>query len=65
MTGYDAAGYAAIAAALNANFAAFPADITVYGLTADALADLDLRRGPEACRSRCGCGFRDLCAARV
>ena len=37
MTGYDAAGYAAIAAALNANFAAFPADITVYGLTADAL----------------------------
>lgn len=30
MTGYDAAGYAAIAAALNANFAAFPADITVY-----------------------------------
>ena len=46
MTGYDAAGYAAIAAALNANFAAFPADITVYGLTADALQDLDLRRGP-------------------
>ena len=37
MTGYDAAGYAAIAAALNANFAAFPADITVYGLSADAL----------------------------
>lgn len=37
MTGYDAAGYAAIAAALNANFTAFPADITVYGLSADAL----------------------------
>ena len=37
MTGYDAAGYAAIAAALNANFAAFPADIMVYGLSADAL----------------------------
>lgn len=37
MTGYDAAGYAAIAAALNANFAAFPADITVYGLPVDAL----------------------------
>lgn len=37
MTGYDAAGYAAIAAALNANFAAFPADIAAYGLPADAL----------------------------
>ncbi len=37
MTGYDAAGYAAITAALNANFTAFPADITAYGLSADAL----------------------------
>ena len=37
MTGYDAKGYAAIASGLNGTFAAFPIDITVYGLRADAL----------------------------
>lgn len=32
MTAYDAAGYAAIADGLNASFAAFPIDITAYGM---------------------------------
>ena len=37
MTAYDAAGYAAIANGLNATFAAFPIDITVYGIGSTAL----------------------------
>ena len=37
MTGYDKAGYAAIADALNGTFAAFPIDITAFGLDATAL----------------------------
>ena len=37
MTAYDAAGYAAIANGLNATFAAFPIDITAYGIDATAL----------------------------
>ena len=37
MTGYHAEGYAAIAASLNETFAAFPIDITVFGLDNSAL----------------------------
>lgn len=37
MTAYDAAGYAAIADGLNASFAAFPIDITAYGIDSTAL----------------------------
>ena len=37
MTAYDAAGYAAIANGLNASFAAFPIDITAYGIGSTAL----------------------------
>lgn len=37
MTAYDAAGYAAIAGGLNASFAAFPIDITAYGIDSTAL----------------------------
>ena len=37
MTAYNAAGYAAIAAGLNASFAAFPIDITAYGIDSTAL----------------------------
>ena len=37
MTAYDAAGYAAIASGLNASFAAFPIDITAYGIDSTAL----------------------------
>ena len=37
MTAYDAAGYAAIADGLNATFAAFPIDITAYGIDSTAL----------------------------
>ena len=37
MTGYNAAGYAAIAESLNGSFAAFPIDITVFGLANTAL----------------------------
>ena len=37
MTAYDASGYAAIADGLNASFAAFPIDITVYGIDSTAL----------------------------
>ncbi len=37
MTAYDAAGYAAIANGLNATFAAFPIDITAYGIDSTAL----------------------------
>lgn len=37
MTVYDAAGYAAIADGLNASFAAFPIDITAYGIDSTAL----------------------------
>lgn len=37
MNGYDAAGYAAVADAMNKTFAAFPIDITVYGLSNNAL----------------------------
>ena len=37
MTGSDASGYSAIADKLNATFAAFPAEITVYGLSDDSL----------------------------
>ncbi len=37
MTAYDAAGYAAIAKGLNAAFAAFPIDITAYGIGSTAL----------------------------
>lgn len=37
MTGYKADTYASIAEAMNATFAAFPIDITLYGLQNDAL----------------------------
>ena len=37
MTGYRAAGYAAVAEGLNGSFAAFPIDITVFGLENSAL----------------------------
>ena len=37
MTGYNSESYSALAGELNNTFAAFPADITVYGLKADAL----------------------------
>ncbi len=37
MTAYNAAGYAAIASGLNASFAAFPIDITAYGIGSTAL----------------------------
>ncbi len=37
LTGYKAEGYAALADSLNGTFAAFPIDITVYGLEAGAL----------------------------
>ena len=37
MTGYSAANYAAVATALNGTFAAFPIDITAFGLDATAL----------------------------
>ena len=37
MTGYDAAGYYAIATGLNNTFTAFPIDITLYGLDNNAL----------------------------
>lgn len=37
MTGYNAAGYAAIADGLNATFAAFPIEITAFGLENTAL----------------------------
>ena len=37
MTAYDAAGYAVIADGLNASFAAFPIDITAYGIDSTAL----------------------------
>lgn len=37
MTGYNAASYAAIANSLNGTFTAFPINITVYGLTTNAL----------------------------
>ena len=37
MTGYNSESYSALAGELNNTFAAFPADITVYGLKDDAL----------------------------
>ena len=37
MTGYNSESYSALAGELNNTFAAFPADITVYGLKANAL----------------------------
>ena len=37
MTGYSAAGYAALAESLNGTFAAFPIDITLFGLENTAL----------------------------
>ncbi len=37
MTSYNSANYAEIATGLNTSFAAFPADVTAYGLTENAL----------------------------